>query len=61
MAFLIHGIHRKKTMLKNLNMSKLLETGGKELLSQLRRLNNNLEKIIEILESNEKINKKHNS
>ena len=32
-------------------MTKILETRGKELLSELRRLNKNLEKIIKILES----------
>ncbi len=38
-------------------MSKILETRGKELLSELRRLNKNLEKIIIILESKDKDDK----
>ena len=35
-------------------MTKILETRGKELLSELRRVNKNLEKIIKILESKQK-------
>jgi hypothetical protein len=38
-------------MLKNLNIGKLLETAGKDLLFQLKRLNKNLEKIILLIES----------
>ena len=49
-------------MLKNLKASKVVESKAKELLYQLKRLNNNLETIIEIYDKDFfEIKRKNNS